>query len=103
MIGGGVTGQRVGEAVARACERRAAREGQVLLVVAEGAADAGNDGVNATGGGGFADHVAGMVDVVDVIAQAADHHIGAGTAVERIGGGVAGQRVGEAVTVAIDP
>ena len=61
--------------------------------------------------GGLRDHVAGVVDHVDVVAGTADHGVVAGTAVQRVVAGaavehvvagVAGEHVGERIAGGVD-
>ncbi len=73
--------QRVADAV----DVAGAGQGEVLDVGAEGVVHGGADGVDLAGqGAGLADHVADVVDDVNVVAQAADHQVGAGAAVQHV-------------------
>ena len=97
-----VAGDGVGEAVAGAVDiAGAGGERQVLDIGAERVADRGDDGVGA-GVGGFRDHVAGIVDIVGVVAEAAGHAVGTGATVDDVVAFVAGDGVGEAVAGAVD-
>src|SRR5262249_3610464 len=104
-VGAGLAVEDVGERVAGEIvvggvadgRDRAAEEQDVLDVggerVAEGLAV---DGIDA-GTDGFGDQVLGVVDLVEVVAVAADEAVGAGAAVERVVAVVAGEGIGGAV------
>ena len=74
---------------------------QVLDPEAEGVIGAGEDGVDAGGRavGRLLGDVAGVVDLVGVVAAAAVHVVGAAAAVEGVGAGAAEQRVASAFAV----
>src|SRR5690606_2164382 len=96
-----VAGDDVGTAVAGTVDVARAGQHEVLEVVAQGEADRGAHGVDAVG---LDDAVAGGIDLVEIVAFAADEEVGpaaavdgivAGTAVQRVGGAVATQDVAE--------
>ena len=60
------------------------------------------DPVGAAGGAGLDHLVAGIVDDIGVVADAAAHGVGADAAVEDIGAVIAGKDVGKAVAGAVD-
>ena len=91
-----VAGEGVVEAVAGAVDVGAAGQGQVLDVGAERVGDRRLHRV-----GAFAErlrhHVAGVVDDIGVVADAADQEVGAQAAIERVVASAAGEHVDAAV------
>ncbi|MNF64066.1 hypothetical protein D3C84_457890 [compost metagenome] len=85
---GGIAGQAVGQCVAGTVDGGAAEQGQVLDVGGQGMADQALREVGALAGQ-FGDPVGGVVDHIDVVAQAADQRVDAGTAIEEVVRGVA--------------
>jgi hypothetical protein len=96
-----VAGDRVVEPVAGAVDIAAAGQGQILDIGADGVGDRRLHRVGARVER-FRHHVAGVVDHIGVVAEAADHGVGAGAAIENVVAAVAGDRVGEAVAGAVD-
>ena len=101
----GVACQRVGVAVAVSLQIRAARQGEVFDVLRQPVMRRRVHRVDAFIGA-LDDEVAGIVDDVGVVAEATNHHVGAGATVERIvaaetnehvGGCTAGDDVGVVV------
>ena len=88
----GVAGDDVGEPVAGAVDVGAAGQGQVLDIGAERVGDRGGNSISARVQR-FRRHVAGVVDDVVVVADAADHDVGAAGAVERVVATIAGENV----------
>src|SRR5262249_20413709 len=79
----GVAGEEVGGTVAEAVDVAAAQQHQCVDIGGERVEDGGGDDVVARIGA-FGHHVSDIVDVVGVVARAADHGIGAGAAVEGV-------------------
>ena len=69
-IGGTIADEHVGQAVAGAVDRIGAGQDEVLDVRAQGERHRALHRVGAAGGAGLEHHVAGIVDVVDVVAEA---------------------------------
>ena len=86
-----VAGDDVVEPVAGAVDVAAAGQGEVLDIGGERVADRRPHRVDAFADG-FRDDVADVVDDIGVVAEAADHAVGAGAAVERVVAGAAGER-----------
>ena len=87
--------------VAGAVDVGAAGQGQVLDIGAERVADRRLYRVGARVER-LRDHVAGVIDHVGVVAEAADHGVGADAAVEHVVAAVAGDDVGVAIAGAVD-
>ena len=92
-VGARIAGEDVGDGVAGAFDIAGAGEDEPFEVRAESVVQRGLDGVGALAGELDRD-VAGIVDDIGVVAEAAGHGVGAGAAVEDIGGTIAGEIVG---------
>ncbi|CAF0856079.1 unnamed protein product [Rotaria sp. Silwood1] len=100
-VGAAVAGDDVGQCVTGAVEVVGAGEDQVLDVVAEREADAGAHQIHALARR-LDDDVAGVVDVVGVVARATCHRVGAQAAVDDVVVAVAGDLVGGRVAGGVD-
>ena len=100
QIAAGVAVEHIVLAVAVALQIGAALQDQVLHVRRQPQVGGREHRVVALAGI-LRRNVAGIVDEEDVVAEAAVHHVGAGTAVEQIVPGIAGERVGIGVAVAL--
>ena len=97
----GIAGDDVGVAVAGAVDVAAAGQGQVLDIGAERVADRRLHGVGALADE-FRRQVAGIVDDVGIVADAAHHGVGAGATIEGVVAAVAGEDVGVTVAGAVE-
>ena len=79
-----------------------AREGEVLDVVGQGVSDRSFDGVAVACIEVFRDHIAGIVDHVNVVAKASAQNISTQTSVEAVVGAVADEGIGQDVASPID-
>ena len=85
-----VAGDGIGQCVAGAVDVAGVGEGQVLDEVAQGVADAGLDGVGASGinrargRGGLIDLVADVVDDIGVVARTAQHDVSTRATINQI-------------------
>src|SRR5258708_251493 len=96
-VGSPSTNEPVAAVVAGAREVADAAIGQVLGIGAQRVrAKCRDNGVGAFARV-FADHIAGVVDVIGVVAGAADHGVGARAAVERVVAGKPNQRIGATI------
>ena len=100
-VGVGIADQGVGEDVAGAVDRGGAGQGEVLESEAEGVGDRALHRVGALAEE-LVDGVAGIVDDIGVVAEAAAHEVGAEAAVEDIVADVAGEGVGVVIAGAVD-
>ncbi len=98
-----VTGQHVVLCVADTVDVGSAGKDEVFQVGTQGEGDRRTDDVDLAGQGAGLDHdIADVVDDVGVVASAADHDVGAGTAVEDVVTRVAGDAVVQGVAGAIE-
>ena len=100
-VGGRVAGDRVGERVALAVDRRETRQGQVLDIGAEHVGDARHHRVDARARS-LDHHVAGVVDDIGVVPALALHGVGADQTVEDVVAGIADQDVAGAVAGGVE-
>src|SRR6185295_11635337 len=94
-VGGDVAGDDVAAVIAGAVEGGGAEQHQSLLLGTEDERDRTLDRVDPVVGAGI-DAVAGDVDPIEIVAGAAAHAVGSGTADERVVALVAAQRVAAA-------
>ncbi len=94
-----VAAQAVGQDVAAGVEVRLAGQHELFEVVAKHEVHRREDPVGAAGCAAFADDVAEVVDHVAVVAGAAMHPVGAGSAIEEVVAGIADEAVGAAQSV----
>ena len=100
-IVGAIAGDDVVRGIARRIDRGGAGQRQILDVAAQRIADRSFDTIHTLVR--LLDHaVAGVIDDINVVARAADHHVGTRTAVQQIVADIAGQPVVQHVAGAVD-